>query len=170
MAYSCWEAGACRPWYSLTAPPIPSISTRSRSSRDGRDGVRLPLPISRPLPDGRGSYWSCGASIGAATVRERSPEANLPLWRCLENQRTLHIHLAELHGVAARVVVILPLILVVAGQHLAGLSDRDIQLRALPVAQVRVHAHRGSQRAGGLLHRPARSAHRQRSDIEVLAD
>ena len=31
----------------------------------------MPLPIKKPLPDGRGSDWRIATLIGAATVRER---------------------------------------------------------------------------------------------------
>src|SRR5206468_11913265 len=74
------------------------------------------------------------------------------LGRRLEYQRAGGVDLAELHRVTACVVIIRPLILIVAGEDLAGLSDRDVQQRAIPIAQVRVHAHRGCQCAAGLLH------------------
>ena len=52
---------------------------------------------------------------------------------------------------------------------MAGLTDRDVEQRAITVTQVSVHAHRGCQCAAGLFHSRGGATHGHRSDIEVLA-
>src|ERR1019366_9563638 len=98
------------------SPPERRSAASSAYSFQYARRAPLPLPdIEGPLPYGRGSDW-----VGkTAPLRSR-------LGLGAEYQRARDIHLAPLHGVAAGVVVILPLILVVAGTDLAGLSDGDI--------------------------------------------
>ena len=82
--------------------------------------------------------------------REACPTCILPGGGA-ELQRAGGLHVLELHGVAAGIVVGIPLILVVAGEDLAGLADRDVEQLAVPIGQVGGHAHGGRQRARGLL-------------------
>src|ERR1017187_2493620 len=85
-------------------------------------------------------------------------------------QRVLGFHILELHGIASTVVIVVPLVLVVSRKRLAGLSYLNVQQRAIPIAQVRVHAHRRRQNTRGLLGGGGLPKHRRRADFENIEE
>src|SRR5580704_16467554 len=80
-----------------------------------------------------------------------------------------NVDILKLHRKRFPDIIMLPLITVMAGENLTGLSDRDVEQRAVPVGQIGRHPHRRAEAPGQLLNRGGSAAHRNGSDVEILA-
>src|SRR3954454_22627150 len=88
----------------------------------------------------------------------------------LHCHRAFRLNAAELHRKMPGMVVRVPLVFVVPGQKAARLASGDIIQRLLPVREIGDESHGRPEPASGLLYRRRRTAHPDRSDVEVASD